>query len=74
MYTEQQIIEAHYPLHRLEFSERLNDSLKKFANPLYYSLFKFWSSGWTQFLEPVTLIKRYSGEKFAIYFMYLCNF
>lgn len=72
-FYETGIIKEHYPLHRLEIKANLEKQIGKYTVELINSL-AVNSMNWIKLIQPINYIKRYSGERFAFYFMYFINF
>jgi len=70
--VEAGIIEEHYPLHRTRAHEQITGIMDKYLNKLSWRLFKF--GNWCKYLDPIHMVKRYYGEKFAFYFMFFVHY
>jgi len=67
------VVENHYPLHKVEGYQNLLDSSFKYLRKLSFGLFDG-SMVWFKYLEPIQIIKRYYGEKFAFFYLYFIHF
>ena len=67
------VVEDHYPLHKVEGYENLEKSSLKYLRKLSIGLLEG-SKKWFKYLEPIQIIKRYYGEKFAFFYLYFIHF
>ena len=65
------VIDAHYPLHRLSAHQEVKGSIDKYFNRLYRKLVV---GNWYKYAEPIHLIKKYYGERFAFQFMFFIHY
>ena len=72
-YSKTGVIKEHYPLHRTNASKELRKSVDKYSNKLIYNL-RTNNDNWSKYLEPVHMIKKYYGERFGFYYIYLLNY
>lgn len=72
-YTKIGVIKAHYPLHKITASRDVQKSVAKFSDKIINSI-RFGNSSWVKYLEPVHMIKKYYGERFGFYYLYLLNY
>ena len=68
---EMGIILEHYPLHRLKSYKAIIKSLENYFPKLESKLI---FGNWTKYSQPIQLIKKYYGEKFAFYFLFFCTY
>ena len=72
-FVDEGIIEAHYPMHKTKKFKDLKKSIDKY----YLSLMKTFTSfggNWSAYIQPIHLLKKYYGEKFAFYFVYFMHY
>lgn len=72
-YTKTGVIKEHYPLHRTTASEMVRGSVNKYYSKLVSNL-RTNNANWSKYLEPVHMIKKYYGERFGFYYLYLINY
>lgn len=70
-FVEIGVIAEHYPLHRLSLHDDINESLIKYLPKLKKGLT---CGGWLRFAQPIHLVKKYYGERFAFYFMFFLTY
>lgn len=72
--SDTNVIIEHYPLHNFQRLEFIRMSLDKHFWKLVGSLQNCFSNQWQSHIQPIHLIKRYNGEAFAFYYMYLLHY
>ena len=65
------IIDEHYPLHRLKSHKDIVESLETYFDKLEVNLIR---GDWEKYSQPINLIKKYYGERYAFYFFYFCTY
>ena len=72
-YTKTGVISEHYPLHRTTASDMVRKSVNKYY-PKLVSQLRTQNDNWSKYLEPVHMLKKYYGERFGFYYLYLINY
>jgi len=70
-YSNIGIIHDHYPLHRLKAHKVMKKSVNKYWKKLMKTL--VWGN-WYKYCEPIHLLKKYYGERFAFYFLFFSTY
>lgn len=65
------VIAEHYPLHRLRAHQDISDSVDKYINRMRKNLV---CGKWRRYAQPIHLIKKYYGERFAFYFTFFLTY
>ena len=65
------VIKEHYPLHKRGMSEEISQSIGKYYWKLAITLI---TGSWYKYSQPLHLIKKYYGEKYAFYFTFLLTY
>lgn len=65
------IIHDAYPLHRLKAHKSVKKSVDKYWGKLTKHLI---CGNWYKYCEPIHLVKKYYGERFAFYFLYFSTY
>lgn len=68
------VIDQHYPLHDTEHPAILVESLQSNRLRLTASLCCCFSRRWKRHIQPIHLLRRYNGEAFAFYYIYVLHY
>lgn len=71
---EMEVILEHYPLHDTEHSNLLIESLNNYRWKLILSMQCCFSRRWKKYIQPIHLLKRYNGESFAFFYIYVLHY
>ena len=73
LYTENGVIEEHYPLHNSESLKEIDKSNHKYMSSLVHMI-TAGDKRYHKYLEPIHLMKSYYGERMTFFFMYMVHY